>query len=58
MNNVPALLHDGILVSGAATLMYGATVTTTALVAVLARDPQRRRAARDVLALLLRRPPR
>jgi hypothetical protein len=58
MSGLPALLHDGALAAGTATLLYSTTVTVTALVAALSRNPQRRRAARDVLSLLLRRPPR
>jgi hypothetical protein len=36
MAHLPALLHDGVLATGAAVLLYSGTVTTTALVAVLA----------------------
>jgi hypothetical protein len=57
MTDLPALLHDSALAAGAATLLYSGTVTSVALVAVFASSPGRRRAARDVLRLLLRRPP-
>lgn len=49
-------LHDGALPAGGAALLYSATITVSALVAVLAPTPARRRAARDVLGILLRRP--
>lgn len=55
MPNLPALLHDGALTTGVATLVYTGTVTTVALTALLARTPARRRAAQDVLKILLRR---
>lgn len=48
-------LHQGGLAFGAAGLLYTATVSATAATAVLAPTPARRRAARAVLALLLRR---
>ena len=57
MNTLLTAVHDGALVTGTATLLYGATVTITALTAVLAPSPARRRAARDVLVILLRRRP-
>lgn len=49
MPNLAVMLDVGA-VSGA---LYAATVTTVALVAVFARRPTRRRAARDVLVILL-----
>jgi hypothetical protein len=48
-------LHQGGLAFGAAGLLYTATVSATAATAVLARTPARRRAAREVLGILLRR---
>ncbi|GGU47729.1 hypothetical protein GCM10010289_80420 [Streptomyces violascens] len=51
-----SVLHDGALSAGGAALLYSATITVSALVAVLAPTPARRRAARDVLGILLRRP--
>lgn len=51
------LLHDSTAAVGDPALLYAATVAITALTAVLSRSPQRRRAAREVLVLLLRRPP-
>jgi len=57
MSTLPSLLYDGALAAGAGALLYTATVTTAALVALLAPTPQRRRAAQAVLSLLLRHPP-
>jgi len=55
MPNLPALLHDSTLTAGTATLLYTVTVTAAALTALLARTPARRRAAQDVLKILLPR---
>jgi hypothetical protein len=55
MSNVPAFIHDGLLTAGAASLLYASAVTTAVLVALFAPTPARRRAARDVLTILLRR---
>ncbi|AEV84515.1 hypothetical protein ACWT_3492 [Actinoplanes sp. SE50] len=53
---VPEVLHpDGGLLTGAASLVYAGTVTGATIAALFSRDPGRRRAARYVLALLLRR---
>jgi hypothetical protein len=58
MSNLPTLLHDGALAASAGALLYTGTITTAALVALLAPTPQRRREARAVLSLLLRGPAR
>jgi len=58
MSNLPTLLYDGALAAGAGALLYTGTITTAALVALLAPTPQRRRAAQAVLSLLLQRTPR
>jgi hypothetical protein len=55
MSNLPRLIHDGALVTGVAGILYSATVTTAAMTALLARDATRRRDAREVLKILLRR---
>ena len=54
MSNVPALVRDGFVTIGLAPLLYTGTVTTVTLTALLATTPARRRAAREVLAILLR----
>jgi hypothetical protein len=51
---MPDLVHATLVVAG---LLFQATVTVTALVAVLSRTPRRRQAARAVLRILLHRPP-
>jgi hypothetical protein len=55
MINVPALVHDGAFTAGLASLLYLGTASTAALVAILAPSARRRRAARAVLTILLRR---
>lgn len=55
MTNIPTMIHYGALAAGTASLLYAATVTTSALLAFLAPTAVRRRAARDVLVILLRR---
>jgi hypothetical protein len=55
MSSLPALIHDGALAAGVAGVLYSTTVTTAALTALLARTPARRRAACEVLTILLRR---
>jgi hypothetical protein len=55
MSHLPSLIHDGALATGVAALLYSSTITMTALIAVLAPSAQRRRAAREVLTILLRR---
>jgi hypothetical protein len=50
-----ATLESGTLAAGAAGLLYALTVSGVALTAALSREPGRRRAARDVLVILLRR---
>ncbi|MFI5892217.1 hypothetical protein ACIA5D_19130 [Actinoplanes sp. NPDC051513] len=49
------LIHDGALAAGIGTLLYMATIAVTAVAAVFAPAPQRRRDARAVLTILLRR---
>lgn len=55
MLELSQLAHHTALLAGVSTLLYALTVTLAALTAILARTPQRRRAARDVLTLLLHR---
>jgi hypothetical protein len=55
VSDLPKLLHDGALATGVSALLYTATIAATAATAVLARSAARRRAALQVLALLLRR---
>lgn len=55
MSSLPTLIHGGALASGAAMLLYAGSITTATLIALLAPTPARRRAARDVLTILLRR---
>lgn len=50
-----SLLSDAALTGGIAGLLYTGTITGAALTALIARTPARRRAARDVLAILVRR---
>jgi len=57
MTVLPQILYEGVALGAATALLYTSTVTITALTAVLAPTRERRRAARDVLELLLRRPP-
>ncbi|MEU8387383.1 hypothetical protein [Micromonospora sp. NPDC048843] len=52
---LPALLDDAAVGIASGGLLYTASITTAALVALLAPTPARRRDARKVLALLLRR---
>jgi hypothetical protein len=56
MSALPTLVHDAALAAGIGALLYSATVTTAALTALLAPTPQRRRDARAVLTILVRRP--
>ncbi|GLI00240.1 hypothetical protein [Phytohabitans aurantiacus] len=53
MSNLPAVLHNSALAASLASLLYTATVTTAALTALIARTPQRRRNAQDVLKILI-----
>jgi hypothetical protein len=55
MADLPELIHGGALTVGAATLLYAFGVLAATLTALLAPTAARRRAARDVLAILLRR---
>jgi hypothetical protein len=55
MANLPGMLHDGALLTGIAALLFSIVTATTAMIAVLAPTPARRRAAREVLTVLLRR---
>jgi hypothetical protein len=57
MTFLPQFLHESAALGAASALLYTGTVAATALTAILAPTPQRRRAARDVLVLLLHRPP-
>ncbi|MBU2666083.1 hypothetical protein KOI35_21445 [Actinoplanes bogorensis] len=51
------LLGDEGLLTGAASLVYATTITGAASAALFSRSPERRRTARDLLALLLRTKP-
>lgn len=55
MSSLPALIHDGAVATGAATVLYAATVSAAAITALLARTATHRRATREILAILLRR---
>jgi hypothetical protein len=55
---LPVLVHDGARVAACASLLYGCIVTTAALTALFAPNHARRRAAREVLTILLRAYPR
>ena len=55
MSQLPALIHDGALGLAISGLLYAGSTMAAALVALLAPSPTRRRDARKVLALLLRR---
>jgi hypothetical protein len=55
MSTVLTLIHDGAYAVGAGTTLYTTTVTIAAMTALLAPTPQRRRDARAVLTILLRR---
>jgi hypothetical protein len=55
MSDLSHLIVGASAASGAAGLLYAAIVTTAALTALLARTPVRRRDAREVLKILLRR---
>ena len=55
MTSVPSIINYGVAAGGVASLVYVSTVTITALAALFAHTSRRRRAARDVLALLLGR---
>jgi hypothetical protein len=62
MFDLSALILDGAttagtVLAGAASLLYAGTVAAVTLLALLGRTPARRRNARDVLAILLRRHP-
>ena len=55
MSTVLTLIYNGALVAGAGTLLYPITITIAAVTALRAPTAQRRRDARAVLAILLRR---
>lgn len=55
MQELVQFLHAGAATAGGVGLLYSGTVTVVALTAVLAPTPERRRAARQVLRVLLRR---
>ncbi len=58
MSIIADLVHGGAAATAAAGVLYTATVTISALTALIAPTPQRRRDARTVLNILLRRPTR
>jgi len=55
MPNPSALLNEATRTAGAVSVLYSATVMIAALTALLARTSTRRRAAVEVLKVLLRR---
>lgn len=55
MNALPTLLASGAALVGIARTVQTIAVLSLAAVSVLARSPQRRRDARQALAILLRR---
>jgi hypothetical protein len=57
MSTLPTLIHSGAIAAGIGSVLYTGTVTTAALTALLAPTSERRRDARAVLTILLRRRP-
>lgn len=57
MADLRDLFTTTVTAGSAGGLLYGATITTVALTASLARDPKRRADARATLTILLRRRP-
>lgn len=55
MTNLPQLVHDGGLAAWTVSLLYVGLVGAAVVTALLAPTAPRRRAARKVLAILLRR---
>ncbi|NNJ02689.1 hypothetical protein HHX38_00795 [Streptomyces sp. PKU-MA01144] len=55
MSLLPELLRDGAVLAGATGILYAASVTAVAVTSVFAHCPERRRDARETLAILLRR---
>lgn len=55
LSTLQTTIEQGALAAGSAASLYTVTIVVSALTAVLAPTPARRRAARDVLELLLRR---
>ncbi|MGY1454767.1 hypothetical protein [Streptomyces sp. SS8] len=55
MSALPQLLDGALLPAGAAAAVYTGTIAAVALTAALARDPLRRRDARETLKVLLRK---
>lgn len=55
MSALPALLHSGAELAAAASILYTASVAVAAAASVFSRSPERRRDARQTLAILLRR---
>ncbi|MFD4630951.1 hypothetical protein ACFVYR_08855 [Streptomyces sp. NPDC058284] len=58
MSTLPALLFTGTQLAGAAGVLYTGCVAVTAATSVFSRSPERRRDARQTLAILVRRPAR
>ena len=55
MSDLLTFIHGTAVTAGAATALYAFTVTVVALTAAFSSESTRRRAAREVLAILLRR---
>lgn len=55
MNTLPTLLASGAALAGITRTVQAVAVLSLAAVSVLARNPQRRRDARQALIILLRR---
>ncbi|MEU3495318.1 hypothetical protein ABZ747_17755 [Kitasatospora cineracea] len=58
MPTVSAVLENAALITAAGTAWYAVAVTVAAVTAVAAPSPGRRRDAREVLKVLVRRNPR
>jgi hypothetical protein len=55
--SLPASLHGSLAAAGGAGLLYSVTVAIAALAGIFAPTAARRRAALEVLKILLLRPP-
>jgi hypothetical protein len=55
IGQLTTVLHDSTTLMAAASLLYATATTVATLTALISRHPTRRRDARKVLALLLRR---
>ncbi|NUK00021.1 hypothetical protein HRW23_35555 [Streptomyces lunaelactis] len=53
MSSLSTLLHTGAELAGAAGVLYTVSVTVVASASVFSRSPERRRDARQTLAILM-----